>query len=84
VREVNRLHKVLEDGGVKLAVVASDMLGVSGRAMLEALLKAESYARHDRSDEIITRYDGSHREPTDVDVARWERLQAELAKRGYG
>src|SRR5437870_7079545 len=39
VREVNRLHKVLEDAGVKLAVVASDVLGVSGRAMLEALLK---------------------------------------------
>jgi hypothetical protein len=36
---VNRLHKVLEDAGVKLAVVASDVLGVSGRAMLEALLK---------------------------------------------
>lgn len=39
VREVNRLHKVLEDAGVKLAVVASDVLGVSGRAMLEALLR---------------------------------------------
>jgi transposase len=39
VREVNRLHKVLEDAGVKLAVVASDVLGVSGRAMLEALLQ---------------------------------------------
>jgi len=37
-REVNRLHKVLEDAGMKLATVASDVLGVSGRAMLEALL----------------------------------------------
>lgn len=37
-REANRLHKVLEDAGLKLAVVASDVLGVSGRAMLEALL----------------------------------------------
>lgn len=36
---MNRLHKVLEDAGVKLAVVASDVLGVSGRAMLEALLR---------------------------------------------
>ena len=33
----NRLHKALEDAGVKLASVASDILGVSGRAMLEAL-----------------------------------------------
>jgi len=38
-REVNRLHKVLEDAGVKLASVASDILGVSGRAMLEALVQ---------------------------------------------
>lgn len=37
-REANRLHKVLEDAGVKLAVVVSDVLGVSGRAMLEGLL----------------------------------------------
>ncbi len=37
-REANRLHKVLEDAGVKLASVASDVLGVSGRAMLEALV----------------------------------------------
>jgi transposase len=36
-RVANRLHKVLEDAGVKLATVASDILGVSGRAMLHAL-----------------------------------------------
>ncbi len=34
----NRLHKVLEDAGIKLASVASDVLGVSGRAMVEALV----------------------------------------------
>ena len=38
-REANRLHKVLEDAGVKLATVASDILGVSGRAMLTALVE---------------------------------------------
>jgi transposase len=37
-REVNRLHKVLEDAGIKLATVATDILGVSGRAMLHALM----------------------------------------------
>jgi transposase len=37
-REANRLHKVLEDAGIKLGSVASDVLGVSGRAMLEALI----------------------------------------------
>lgn len=36
-RVANRLHKALEDAGVKLAAVASDILGVSGRAMLQAL-----------------------------------------------
>jgi transposase len=37
-REAQRLHKVLEDTGVKLASVATDILGVSGRAMLDALV----------------------------------------------
>jgi transposase len=37
-REANRLHKVLEDAGIKLATVATDILGVSGRAMLDALV----------------------------------------------
>lgn len=37
-REANRLHKALEDTGIKLNCVASDILGVSGRAMLDALI----------------------------------------------
>lgn len=37
-REANRLHKVLEDTGIKLDCVASNVLGVSGRAMLDALV----------------------------------------------
>ena len=37
-REVNRLHRVLEDAGVKLSSVATDVMGASGRAMLQALL----------------------------------------------
>ena len=35
---VNRIHKVLEDANIKLASVASDVLGVSGRAMLGAIV----------------------------------------------
>jgi transposase len=38
-RHANRLHKILEDAGVKLASVVNDILGVSGRAMLEALVR---------------------------------------------
>jgi transposase len=37
-REANRLHKTLEDAGIKLGCVASDVLGKSGRAMLDALV----------------------------------------------
>src|ERR1043165_10082511 len=38
-RTANRLHKVLQDAGLKLASVASDVLGVSSRAMLGALVQ---------------------------------------------
>ena len=37
-REAQRLDKVLQDAGIKLSSVASDVLGVSGRAMLRALI----------------------------------------------
>src|SRR6187200_2669326 len=39
--EKNRVEKLLEDAGVKLSVVASDIFGVSGRAMLAALIAGE-------------------------------------------
>jgi transposase len=38
---VNRIEKVLEDAHIKLASVASDPLGVSGRAMLRAMIAGE-------------------------------------------
>ncbi len=37
-REANRLHKILEDTGIKLGCVATDILGKSGRDMLDALV----------------------------------------------
>lgn len=39
---VNRIHKVLEDANIKLSTVASDIMGVSGRAMLRALIDGET------------------------------------------
>jgi hypothetical protein len=36
--EINRLQKTLEGGNIKLAAVASDVLGKSGRQILEALV----------------------------------------------
>ena len=38
-REVNRLHKALEDAGIKLDCVAADIMGKSGRDMLDALVR---------------------------------------------
>ena len=43
-RVANRLHKVLEDANIKLGWVASDILGVSGRAMIRALMEGEQDA----------------------------------------
>src|SRR5437868_3467111 len=40
-REVNRLHKALEDAGIKLDCVAADIMGKSGRDMLDALVAGE-------------------------------------------
>ena len=37
-RVINRLQKVLEDANIKLAAVATNVIGQSGRAMLDALL----------------------------------------------
>ena len=39
---INRLHSVLQQGNIKLALVASNIVGVSGRAMISAMSKGES------------------------------------------
>jgi len=43
-RERNRIQKLLETASIKLASVASDVFGLSGRAMLRALADGESDA----------------------------------------
>ncbi len=42
--EANRIQKLLEGANVKLGSVATDILGVSGRAMLAALVRGETDA----------------------------------------
>jgi transposase len=42
VNLVNRVQKVLEAANIKLACVASDVMGVSGRAILAALVAGQS------------------------------------------
>jgi len=41
-RHAQRVHKVLQDANLKLATVLSDVLGRSGRAILDALVAGES------------------------------------------
>jgi transposase len=43
-QEVNRLHKTLEGANIKLAAVATDVLGKSGRDMLTALIEGTTDA----------------------------------------
>jgi transposase len=42
VQVANRIQKTLEDANIKLASVASDVLGASGRDMIKAIIKGES------------------------------------------
>ena len=39
--ETNRMHKVLEDGGIKLGAVVSDLNGVSAREMVAGLIEGK-------------------------------------------
>ena len=41
-RLVNCIHKLLEDANIKLGAVATNIMGISGRAVLKSLLKGET------------------------------------------
>jgi transposase len=43
-REIQRLEKLLESAGIKLSSVATDITGVSGRSMLQALIDSNGTA----------------------------------------
>src|SRR3954454_16443850 len=66
-REANRLHKVLEDAGIKLACVATDVLGVSGRAMTTThgsnTTTSSPAASPANSKPSATEYPSSHSQP---------------------
>lgn len=42
--QTNRLHKILDDGGIKLGAVVSDIQGVSARAMVKGLIEGQNEA----------------------------------------
>lgn len=43
--EINRMHKILDDGGIKLGGVVSDINGVSARAMVAGLIEGQSVSK---------------------------------------
>ena len=42
VQAANRVHKLLETANIKLANMVADVLGISGRAMLDALVAGKT------------------------------------------
>ncbi len=91
--EKNRLHKVLDDAGIKLGAVVSDIDGVSARAMIEGLIAglpldqlaemAKGVLRHKR-EELALSLEGEltarHRFVLEQIEAHTRYLEAELAR----
>jgi len=91
--EKNRVEKLLEDACIKLSVVASDIFGVSGRAMLAALVAGERDAKvlaqlararmRGKIDRLERAFDGHfadhHRFLLSRMLARIEGLDADIA-----
>jgi len=50
--EKNRIHKVLQDANIKLTTFMSDVFGVSGRALLQALVKGK-VLQHDQVQSMV-------------------------------
>ena len=91
--ERNRLLRLLETANIKLASVASDVFGVSGRAMLRALIEGEAspeamadlargQLRRKRTDLILAldgRVEEHHRFLLAVQLRRLEAIEADIA-----
>ena len=91
--ERNRLLKLLETANIKLASVASDVFGVSGRAMLRALIEGEAapeamadlargLLRRKRADLILAldgRVEEHHRFLLAMQLRRLEAIEADIA-----
>jgi len=79
--EINRLHKILDDGGIELGGVTSDINGVSARAMVSALIEGKpiehmlGLARgklQQRREELGASLDG------DLRASGWPRIEADV------
>jgi transposase len=69
IAEKQRVEKLLEDAGIKLDVVASDLFGVSGRAMLAALIAGQ------RDPKVLARIDAIDADIADLDT----RIEAQMS-----
>jgi len=90
----NRIHKMLEEGNLKLGSVATDVFGVSGRLMLKQLIAGEQDAaklaglaigrlkkKHDQLLQALAgRLTGHHRRMLDRLLRALETREAEMAE----
>lgn len=93
-RQVQRLEKLLEDALIKLSAVASDIMGVSGRLMLDALIAGERdpktlaelakgrlRVKHAALVEALTgRFDEHHAELAELLLAQVDGLSAQIER----
>ena len=89
---MQRIQKTLEQGNIKLDTVISDLMGVSGRRMIEAMIAGESNAQvpaapADRRlkatpDELRAalhgRLNATHRFPLRTHLKQWDELDAAI------
>jgi transposase len=90
----NRIRKLLEGANIKLGSVASDVLGVSGRRMLEAIVKGEAdpdrladlalgqlkEKRAQLIEALSGRIRDHHRKLLRLELAQWKFLDALVAE----
>jgi transposase len=79
--EKNRVEKLLEDACIKLSVVASDVFGVSGRAMMAAQLARSSLRTKitDLEEAFTGRFDDHHRFLLTRMLARIDGINKDIA-----
>jgi len=93
-RHVQRLEKLLEDALIKLSSVATDMMGVSGRLMIEALIAGERdprvlaelakgrlrVKRAALIEALTGRFDGHHAELAELLLAQIDGLTGQIER----
>ena len=93
-RHAQRLEKLLEDALIKLSSVATDIMGMSGRAMIEALIAGERdpevlahlargrmKAKHAALVQALTgQFDAHHAELARMLLDQYDALTAQIAQ----